>query len=100
MGRKAGITESQLREIARFETSAVFTPAEQLVLRLAVAMTRTPASIDDDLFAALRREFSEPQLVELAAAIAWENNRARFNRVFGITAEGFSEGAFCPLPER
>ena len=89
-----------MREIARFETSSVFTPAEQLVLRLAVAMTRTPASIDDDLFAALRREFSEPQLVELATAIAWENHRVRFNRVFGITAEGFSEGAFCPLPER
>ena len=89
-----------MREIARFETSYVFTPAEQLVLRLAVAMTRTPASIDDDLFAALRREFSEPQLVELATAIAWENHRARFNRVFGITAEGFSQGAFCPLPER
>jgi alkylhydroperoxidase family enzyme len=63
-------------------------------------MTRTPASVDDDLFAALQREFSEPQLVELAGAIAWENYRARFNRVFSIQAEGFSAGAFCPLPER
>lgn len=86
--------------MARFETSAAFSDTERLVLRLATAMTRTPASIDDELFAALRREFSEPQLVELATAIAWENHRARFNRVFGITAEGFSEGAFCPLPER
>lgn len=68
--------------------------------RLAAAMTRTPASIDDDLFAALRGEFSEPQLTELAAAIAWENDRARFNRAFGVAAKGFSEGAFCPLPER
>jgi hypothetical protein len=33
-------------------------------------------------------------------AIAWENHRARFNRVFGVLAEGFSEGAFCPMPER
>jgi len=59
-----------------------FTDVEKLVLRLAVAMTRTPASVDDKLFAALRREFSEPQLVELATAIAWENHRARFNRTF------------------
>jgi alkylhydroperoxidase family enzyme len=86
--------------MTRFEESGAFTAAEKLVLRLATAMTRTPAHIDDDLFAWLRKEFSEPQLVELAAAIAWENNRARFNRVFGIEAEGFSEGAFCPLPER
>ena len=39
------------------------------------------------------------QLVELATAIAWENYRARFNRTFAIGAEGFSKGAFCPLPE-
>lgn len=99
MGRKAGINEEQLRDLARFEEGAAFSASEQLVLRLAVAMSRTPASVDDELFAALRAEFSEAQLVELAMAIAWENHRARFNRVFGITAEGFSEGAFCPLPE-
>jgi len=35
-------------------------------------------------------------MVELTAAIAWENFRARFNRGFGIEAEGFSEGATGP----
>jgi hypothetical protein len=39
-------------------------------------------------------------MVELTAAIAQENFRARFNRPFGVEAAGFSEGAFCPLPER
>jgi alkylhydroperoxidase family enzyme len=62
-------------------------------------MCRTPSSIDNDLFAALRAEFNEAQLTELATAVAWENHRARFNRVFGVAAENFSEGAFCPLPE-
>ena len=100
MGRKAGISEEQLRDLSQFEESATFNPAERLVLRLAAAMSRTPASIDDTLFAALRTEFSEAQLSELAMAIAWENHRARFNRVFGIEAEGFSKGAFCPLPEK
>jgi alkylhydroperoxidase family enzyme len=88
-----------LHDLAQFEEGQAFSHAEKLVLRLAVAMTRTPASVDDELFAALRREFNEPQLVELATAIAWENHRARFNRAFGILAEGFSQGAFCPLPE-
>jgi alkylhydroperoxidase family enzyme len=99
VGRKAGITETQLRDLACFEGSQAFDPREKLVLRLTIGMTRTPAAVDDDLFAALRREFSEPQLVELATAIAWENYRSRFNRAFGIRAEGFSEGSFCPLPE-
>jgi alkylhydroperoxidase family enzyme len=100
VGRKAGITEAQLHDLACFEGSAAFSAKEKLVLRLTVALTRTPGTVDDALFAALRAEFSEPQLVEIATAIAWENYRARFNRTFGILAEGFSEGAFCPLPEK
>ncbi len=84
-----------MHDLARFEQSAAFSPTERLVLRLAVALTRTPASVDDAFFAELRREFSEPQLVELASAIAWENHRARFNRTFGIGSEGFSEGIFA-----
>ena len=99
MGRKAGITEAQLHDLARFEESPEFVSNEKLVLQLTVALTRTPATVDDQLFAGLRTEFSEPQLVELATAIAWENYRARFNRTFGILAEGRSEGAFCPMPE-
>ena len=86
--------------MARFETSAQFTETEKNVLRLTVALTKTPASVSDELFTALRRDFSERQMVELTAAIAWENYRARYNRAFGIEAEGFSHGKFCPLPER
>jgi alkylhydroperoxidase family enzyme len=100
VGRKAGVTEEQLRDMANFENSAAFGEREKLVLRMAAAMTRTPATIDDGLFEELSKAFTEPQIVELATAAAWENNRARFNRVFGVKAEGFSEGAFCPLPER
>jgi hypothetical protein len=37
----------------------------------------------------LQQRFSTPQLVELGAAIAWENYRARSNRVFGFGSEGF-----------
>lgn len=87
-------------DMAQFESSAHFTETEKNVLRLTVALGRTPADVSEELFAALRREFSERQLVELTAAIAWENYRARFNRVFGVEAEGFSHGKFCPLPER
>lgn len=95
-----GITEEQLADLSQFEASSHFTQEEKLVLRLTVALTRTPADVDDSLFAALRERFSERELVELGAAIAWENYRARFNRTFAVESEGFSEGKFCPLPER
>ena len=70
------------------------------MLRLVTSLTRTPADVPDELFAALRAVFSERELVELSSAIAWENYRARFNRTFAIGSEGFSKGQFCPLPER
>jgi alkylhydroperoxidase family enzyme len=99
VSRKAGITEEQFRDLSRFEDSMNFSDDEKLVLQLAVALTRTPANVPDDLFAKLRDHFSERELVDLSAAIAWENYRARFNRTFAVGSEGFSKGKFCPLPE-
>lgn len=100
MGRGIGVREEQLRDLAEFETSDAFTPLEKLVLRLTVHMCRTPADVPQELYHELRQELDEAQLVELAATIAWENYRARFNRLFLIQAQGFSDGALCALPER
>lgn len=86
--------------LADFEASPEFSGIEKLALRYAAAMTATPVELPDDLFSAMRQHFDERQLVELTAAIAWENYRARFDHAFGCEAEGFSEGAFCPLPPR
>ena len=100
MGRESGVTEEQLRDLAVYERSAAYTPLERLVIEYAVEMTKTPVEVPDALFAALREHFDEAQLVELTAAIAWENYRARFNHAFEVGSQGFSEGAYCPLPER
>jgi 4-carboxymuconolactone decarboxylase len=100
VGRKQGVTEQQLLDLATFETSSAFTELEKLVLRYTVAMTQTPVEVPNELFAALRQHFDPRQMVELTAAIAWENYRARFDHAFGIEAEGFSEGAVCALPVR
>jgi alkylhydroperoxidase family enzyme len=61
-------------------------------------MAHTPVEVSDSLFSRLRDRFTEPQLVELTSAIAWENYRARFDHAFGIEGENFSEGAVCALP--
>jgi alkylhydroperoxidase family enzyme len=70
------------------------------VLDLAVAMAATPVQVGDDLFARLRQHFSDAQLVELVTDLAMGHLRSRFNRVFHCQPAGFSEGTFCPLPER
>jgi len=94
------VSEAQLHDLPRYQASAAFAPLEKLVLDYAVAMTNTPVEVPDALFARLREHFADAELVELTAAIAWENYRARFDHAFGIEAQGFSEGAYCPLPER
>ena len=89
-----------MRDLPVYRDSREFSPLEKLVLDYTTEMTKTPVDVPDRLFAALRAEFNEAQLVELTAAIAWENYRARFDHAFGIEAQGFSEGAYCVLPER
>ena len=94
-----GITERQLSELSSYETSDAFDDTERLVLDLAVAMSETPAEVSDELRTRLLSQFSKAQLMELVSAIAWENHRARVNKALGVRAAGFSDGAFCALPE-
>jgi alkylhydroperoxidase family enzyme len=85
-------------DLAVSEESREFSELEKLVLRYAVALTRTPANVSEELFSSLQEHFSSQQLVELTSAIAWENYRARFNRGFGVESEGFTDGAVCAVP--
>ncbi len=89
-----------MRGLPGFASSPHFNAAEKAVLQFTTEMTATPAAIADETFAALREHLSEPQIIELAAGVAWENFRARFNRALGVEAGNFSQGQFCALPER
>ena len=66
------------------------TATEKLVIEYAESLTLTPATVTDELRAQLRDTFSDKQLAELTNFITWENARARFNRGFGIEAEGYA----------
>ena len=94
------MTDEQLRDLSRFRESGVFTPADKAALELAVAMTRTPPEVGDELFAELQRHFTPAQLVELVTEIGLANLRGRFNTTFRCQAAGYSGDAYCPLPER
>jgi alkylhydroperoxidase family enzyme len=99
IARDAGIGETQLLALPRYRESGEFSELECLVLDYASAMSRTPTSVTDELFAAMREHFDERQLVELTNVIALENMRARFNSAFDMTPAGFSDGMACAMPE-
>ncbi|HKA52331.1 MAG TPA: hypothetical protein VKJ47_01580 [Candidatus Binatia bacterium] len=93
VGREAGITDAQLEDLAAFETSPHFDRREKAALRYAEGMTRTPAEVSDAVFAEVRALFTSEQIVELTAAVALENFRARFNCALKIESDGL-----CMLP--
>jgi AhpD family alkylhydroperoxidase len=99
LGRKAGVTEEQLRDFHDYRTSPAFSAEERLVMEYAEEMSKERVEVPDELFARLREHFDEAQIVELTAAIAIENFRSRFNNALDIAPAGFSEGMFCPVPD-
>ncbi len=78
----------------------MFSDTEKLILEYTDAMTQTPVEIPDALFSKVRDRFTDGQLVELTAAVAWENYRARFDHAFALESEGFTDGSVCALPVR
>jgi alkylhydroperoxidase family enzyme len=86
VGRKAGLSNEKLTAVVG-DDRAPFNDIERLMIELADAMTDTPANVSDDLYARLRSQFSEEQLMQLAAQIAFENYRARWNRLFNVESD-------------
>ena len=82
-----GLTDEEIAAIREGRTES-FAPPEVSLLRMADAMADTPSNVSEELFAELRRHFSEEQLIELAATAALENFRARNNRVFDVGSDG------------
>ena len=109
MGGRSGLPAAKLQALlapsppapARgVSDSGVLDELELLAVRLADAMSATPADVPAELFAALRSKLSPAQLVELASAIAWEQYRSRMNRVFDVQSAGLAAGEFCLVPAR
>lgn len=89
-GAAEGKVEAALKDNRK---SPLFSLRERLALELAERMTYTNKRVTDKFFRRLQKHFSDEELVELAAVIALENFRSKFNPVFGIEANHF-----CPLP--
>lgn len=85
----------KLAEVASWRDSKLFSPAERLALEYAERITYTDRQVDDAFFAELKKHFTDPQIVELTAAVALENFRSKFNPTLGVEAQGF-----CMVPAK
>lgn len=90
-----GLDEAKAREVPRWRESGVFTPLERDVMEYAEAMSQTPPTVTDELFARLLEQLGASAMVELTAWVALANQFARTNFALGIEAQGLS--AACGL---
>jgi alkylhydroperoxidase family enzyme len=85
------LSDEKLRAV-NGDDRAPFNDTERLVIELADALTDTPSNVSDDLYARLRNQFSEQQLMQLGGHIAFENYRARWNRLFNVESDNLYQG--------
>jgi len=96
-GMNAGIDPEKVRAASHWRDSHLFDDRERVVLEYAEQATLTPAVVSDELAARLHAQFTDTEIVELAAWVALENFRSRFNAGLGLHSQGFAEECEVPL---
>lgn len=93
-----GMDPEKVRQVGQWRDSDLYDARERAVLEYAEAATATPVSVAPELVDRLRHHLSEAEMVELAAWVAIENFRSRFNGGLGLKSQGFAES--CAVPAR
>lgn len=96
-GLQLGQDPAKVRDLPVWRQSAVYDEKERVVLEYTEAATQTPATISEELVGRLHEHFSDGEIVELAAWVALENYRSRFNAGLGLHSQGFSDSCKVPL---
>ena len=87
-------------QVPVWRESEVFTPLERDVLEYAEAMTNTPPSVTDELYASLLGRLGPAAMVELTVFIGFANMAGRVNTAHGITSQGYSAACEIALTKR
>lgn len=82
-----GVSPGGIDRILEYRDHPEFDETDRLVVEYAIAAWERPSRIGDDLFARLRRHFSEAQIVELTLRITLCGFFNKFNDALGIEEE-------------
>ena len=92
MSSELGVSDEKILALDEYATSPLYEEKERVALEYAERMTKTGQDVDDELFSRLRLFFDEDALVELTAAIAWENSSSKFNRALRVPSQRLWRG--------
>ena len=84
MARQLGYTEAELEALDRLEESDVFDPSVAAALRYAELATSDPHGVTDEVFAELRKQFSDEATLELTCVIGLSNYFNRFTTALRV----------------
>jgi alkylhydroperoxidase family enzyme len=73
--------------IGDYALSPLFDDRERVAMEYADRITITDQDVSDEFFDRLRQFFSEDEIVELTATIAWENCSSKFNRALRVESQ-------------
>ena len=82
-----GIDEKKLAAVWEYRTSPLYTEAERVALDFAIAAASQPNDVTDELFARLKRHWTEGQIVEIAATVALFGFLNRWNDTMATPLE-------------
>ena len=82
-----GIAEDKLAAAWDYRSGSQFSAAEKAALDLAVAASSVPNAVTDEMFAELRKHWSDEEIVEIVAAIAMAGFLARWNTTMSTPLE-------------
>jgi uncharacterized peroxidase-related enzyme len=83
-----GVEERKLAAVWEYRTSPLFSEAERVALDFALAAASVPNDVTDEMFARMRGHWSENQIVEIAAVVAYFGFLNRWNDTMGTPLEG------------
>ncbi|WFB35413.1 carboxymuconolactone decarboxylase family protein [Kiritimatiellota bacterium B12222] len=86
-----GGAEDKLDGLADIANSVHFSEAEKAALIYAETITDSQRRVSDEQIEALKKDFSEDEIVELTALIAFQNMSSKFNAALDLPAQGFCE---------
>ena len=85
--------DDKLAELDNWQQSHLFTEQEKVALAWTQAMSGAECQINNQLRVELDQYFTEQQIMELTALVAFQNMSARFNAALDIPSQGL-----CSIP--
>jgi len=82
-----GVSDEKIDALSDYASSELYTDSERVALEFADNITITGRDVSDELFSRLREFYDDDALIELTAAIAWENASSKFNRALRVPSQ-------------